>query len=199
MSAMATKTLQTVQSARNASEHSELVATAFQNYVHLLKKHPDYFAQGGVDPQALLDCACFSVHLPEQAPVKVATSYMTYLASSASPGQPGNVYLSPCVRGSGLRMVKEAVKCAVTSDPSTDNADLMTNVFFYRGKYFYQEYCAWLEAVVAEDGFPGPAIPRERKEEFARALIREKANKRKMQEATRDFAATCISLQGKRK
>ncbi len=77
--------MQSVQTAANPSDFSDLIATAFQNFVQMLKKHPDFYTaapqQGGVDAQALLDCACFSLGLPEVLAVKNATSYLTHLVA----------------------------------------------------------------------------------------------------------------------
>lgn len=199
MSAMAAKTMQSVQTAANASTFSELIELAFQSYVQLLKKHPDFFGapgQGGVDGQALFECACFAMHLPESGTVRASCSYLTHLVSASVGGGASNPALAAVVRSGGLKMVKNAVICAVNSDITSDNAEYVTNVFFYLGKHFFAELCQWLEAVVAEDGFPGPSIGRDKKQEFAQGLVKEKANKRKMQEVTRDFAATCFSLQG---
>ncbi len=93
-------------------------------------------------------------------------------------------------------MVKKAILVAVTSDLTMENVVHMTSVIFYLAKHYFNELCQWLPGVLGEEGFPGPAITRQKKEEFATCLLREKTNKRKMQEVMKDFAATCISLQG---
>ncbi len=200
MSAVASKTIQAVQSAPNPSNFSELIADAFQNFVQLLKKHPTYFGappqQPGVDTQGLFGLAVACLRLPESAAVRNATAYLTHLVTASATHGAGNPVLASVVRGSGLSMVKEAVVVAVTSDLATDNVEFMSGVFFYLGKHYFNELCAWLQQVVQEDGFPGPAITRDKKEEFANNVVKEKGNKRRLQEVVKDFAATCISLQG---
>ena len=194
MSAVATKTMQSIQAASNASDYSELIANAFQNLTQVLKKQPDFYSgEGCIDAQALFGCACFALHLPESDSVKAATSFLTHVVSASTSSAPS---LAVIVRSSGQNLVKEAVVVAVTSDLASDKAKQMTNIFFYLAKHYHNELCQWLQALVAADGFPGPAITKDKKEHFANQLIGHKNNKRKMQDVVLDFAATCISLQG---
>ncbi len=202
MSAVATKTMQSVQKAANASVFSELMATAFQNFVQLLKKHPAFFSlpnQGGVDVQGLFSCACFCIRLPEAGAVKYATSYLTHLIS-ASATQPGssNPALANTVRGAGATMLREAISVAVNNSPTSDVVEQLSAIFFYLSKYYFEELCRWLEEVVKQAGFPGPAITEDKKREFATNLVQSRGNKRKVLDSLKDFIATCISIQGRK-
>ena len=88
MADVATRTIQAIRTAPNPSDHVDLIASGFQSFGQLLKRHPGYFRRpqqpAGADAAALLDTACRTLHLPETQAVKYSCSYASNLASAAA-------------------------------------------------------------------------------------------------------------------
>ncbi len=198
LSAITRKTLHTIRSAPVPSAHSDLVATSFQAYSQLLKRHPDYFTaaeEGGVDPRALFDCACFTLHLPESSAAKYSASFLTCLLAVGAAQTVTNPVLDAVVREGGLALLKSAVSRAVTSSSSSNYLEFAADILFSLAKYYFTHLTKWLDAMVKDDLFPSPCVPKEKKVAFAMRLLKEKGHKRKIQEVTKEFALTCQVLQ----
>ncbi len=68
----------------------------------------------------------------------------------------------------------------------------MSDLFFALGKHYFDHWSGWLRtALLQDDAFPSPNASREKKEAFAKQLLRERGHKRKLQDATRAFALAC--------
>lgn len=50
--------------------------------------------------------------------------------------------------------------------------------------------------MVATDGFPSNNVTKEQKQHFASLVLKERANKRKLQEIVREFGLACSGLAG---
>ncbi len=201
MAAITQKTLHTVRTAPVPSVHSDLVATSFQAYAQMLKRHPDYFTgpdDGGVDVRALFDCACFTLHLPESSAARYSASFLATLVAASTAHAVTNPILASVVLEGGLSLVKSAVARAASAGGASSSSsplEFTTEILFALGKHYFEQWAKWLDVMAREEGFPSPCVTREKKEDFARRLLKEKGHKRKLQEITKDFSLTCQALQ----
>jgi hypothetical protein len=198
LSSMARRTLDRVTTAANPSECSELIASAFQGFSQSVKKHTDIFSgQAGVqdlvDASALLRCACFSLQLPEDGAAKYSAAFIVHLVSAGGQRQD----LAAVVTHSGPEIVRAAVASAVKG-ASSNSDEYAADVLACLGKHRLSHLGPWLQnGLVDIADFPSPAIPTDVKTEFARTLLREKSNKRKVNEAVKEFVAECRVRTGK--
>ena len=74
--------------------------------------------------------------------------------------------------------------------------DYYVDVIFALNKNCFENLCQWLTNLVNNDGFPSVNISKDQKQQFASLVLKERANKRKMQDIVREFSLTCSGLAG---
>ena len=72
--------------------------------------------------------------------------------------------------------------------------DHYVDVLFALSKKYFDNLCQWLTALVNTDGFPSNNVTKEQKQHFASLILKERANKRKLQEIVREFSLACTGL-----
>ena len=63
-------------------------------------------------------------------------------------------------------------------------------------KNYFDNLCQWLTSLVNTDGFPSNNVNKDQKQQFATLVLKERANKRKLQEIVREFSVACSGLAG---
>ena len=74
--------------------------------------------------------------------------------------------------------------------------DYYVDVIFALNKNCFENLCQWLTNLVNNDGFPSVNISKDQKQQFASLVLKERANKRKMQDIVREFSLACSGLAG---
>lgn len=95
----------------------------------------------------------------------------------------------------GEILFKNTMQCMCDSAASSF-VDHYVDVLFALSKKYFDNLCQWLTALVNTDGFPSNNVTKEQKQHFATLILKERANKRKLQEIVREFSLACTGLAG---
>ena len=68
------------------------------------------------------------------------------------------------------------------------------DILFALNKKYFDNLRHWLTEMVNTDNFPSANITKEQKQQFATFVLRERTNKRKLLEVTREFSLACCGL-----
>ena len=68
------------------------------------------------------------------------------------------------------------------------------DILFALNKKYFDNLRHWLTEMVNTDNFPTANITKEQKQQFATFVLRERTNKRKLLEVTREFSLACCGL-----
>ena len=79
---------------------------------------------------------------------------------------------------------------------SNSFVDHYVDVLFALNKKYFDNLCQWLTTLVNTEGFPSSNVNKEQKQQFASLVLKERANKRRLQEIVREFALACTGLAG---
>ena len=82
------------------------------------------------------------------------------------------------------------IRC-VGGEASRSYIDYFTDIILALNKKYFDNLCRYMNTMVTMDRFPTEICTREQKEHFARMVLKERANKRKLQETVREFSLLC--------
>ena len=84
----------------------------------------------------------------------------------------------------------QVIRC-VGGEASRSYIDYFTDIILALNKKYFDNLCRYMNTMVTMDRFPTEICTREQKEHFARMVLKERANKRKLQETVREFSLLC--------
>ena len=164
----------------------------------ILKKSPILLTSGvGTDEEInltqLFQCACGCLGFPENGPVKYACTFLAQFISASRENPPLNLI----VNRHGEVLFMNTMQCiGGESAISSSFVDHYVDVLFALNKKYFDNLCQWLTSLVNTDGFPSPNVNKDQKQQFASLVLKERANKRKLQEIVREFSLACSGLAG---
>jgi hypothetical protein len=161
----------------------------------ILKKSPSLLTSGGsdeIDTAQLFQCGCGCLGFPESGPVKYACSFLSNFVSVSRDHPP----LNAIVNRQGETLFMNTMQCLGGESAASSFADHYVDVLFALNKKYFDNLCQWLTTLVNTDGFPSSNVNKEQKQQFANLVLRERANKRRMQEIVREFSMACSGLAG---
>jgi len=165
------------------SDHADLIDSFYAMLAQVLKKQPGLFLYQNLDTTTLLQAAISCLTMPEQHPVKSVASFLTNLISVSREVEP----LIPLVNTHGETLFMQVMKC-VGGEASRSYIDYFTDIVLALNKKYFDNLCRYMNSMVNTEGFPTEVCTREQKEHFARTVLKERANKRKLQETMREFS-----------
>jgi len=165
------------------SDHADLIDSFYSMLAQVLKKQPGLFLYQNLDTTTLLQAAISCLTMPEQHPVKSVASFLSNLISVSREVEP----LVPLINNHGETLFMQVMKC-VGGEASRSYIDYFTDIILALNKKYFDNLCRYMNGMVATDGFPTEVCTREQKEHFARMVLKERANKRKLQETMREFS-----------
>ncbi len=159
----------------------------------ILKKSPGLLTAPGqdeIDVGQLFQCGCGSLGFPENGPVKYACSFLSNFISVSREHPP----LNNIVNQQGEVLFMNVMRVIGGSSSSSSFTDYYVDVIFALNKKYFDNLCQWLTGFVNTDGFPCSLVSKEQKQQFASLVLKERANKRRLQEIVREFSVACTGL-----
>lgn len=184
-------TLATIQASASPSDQADLIDCFYSMLGQVLKKQPGLFLHPNLATAPLLGTAISCLSMPEQHPVKSVASFLTQLITVSREVEP----LVPLVNTHGEQLFMAVIKC-VGGAASRSYIDYFTDILLAINKKYFDNLCRYMNTMVSTPNFPTELCSREAKEQFARAVLKERANKRKLQETVREFSLLARGLLG---
>ncbi|XP_021934017.1 importin-13 isoform X2 [Zootermopsis nevadensis] len=174
------------------SDHADILATFFCLLAQILKKNPQLFVDSEeIDLAALFQCGTLTLSLPEASAVNAATSFLVNFVSLSREV----VQLLTVVQTCGEELVQRLLRCIGGESPRLVMEHL-SDLLLALNKKHCDNLCRWLQQAIHQDGFPSVRVSQEQKEHFVKMVLKERANKRKLQETVREFSLICRGLVG---
>ena len=162
-----------------------------------MKKSPILIAAMGetdeINLSQLFQCACGCLGFPENGPVKASSSFLAHFVNVSRE----HASLAQVVNRQGEVLFMNTMQCIGSeSSFSSSFVDQYVDVLFALNKKYFDNLCQWLTSFVNTEGFPSVNVNKEQKQQFASLVLKERANKRKLQEIVREFSLACSGLAG---
>ncbi|XP_059479172.1 importin-13 [Neocloeon triangulifer] len=175
----------------NVAEHTDLVESLMHVLAQVLKKSPQLFLNPQLDLGLLFHFAILSLGMAESSTVKAAISFLSCFIGQSREMEP----LQVVVHTQGEELVRKILAC-IGGESSRTISELMSDLLLALNKKYFDYQTRWLQNLMAVDGFPSIKVSPEVKQSFVKNILKERANKRKMQENVREFSLACRGMIG---
>lgn len=146
-----------------------------------------------IDLVQLFQCACGCLGFPENGPVKYACNFLAQFVNTSRDHPP----LNGIVDRHGEVLFTTTMRCVGgESAMSSSFVDYYVEIILALSKKYFDNLCQWLTGLVNTEGFPSANVTKEQKQQFASLVLKERANKRKLQDIVREFSLACSGLAG---
>ncbi|XP_046679331.1 importin-13 [Homalodisca vitripennis] len=174
------------------SEHTDIAEAFMQLSSSLVKKNPILLVSSeDIDMTELLTFAITVLGLPELPTVKAAAMFLTNVIGQ-SREQPS---LLAAVQATGEQMVHRILR-SIGGESPRGCIDPLADLVLILNKKYCDSLSRWLYQMMSVDGFPSPKATPDNKQHFVKMVLKERANKRKLQEIIREFTLICRGLVG---
>ncbi|XP_037040753.1 importin-13 [Bradysia coprophila] len=170
------------------SDIADLMESFCQFNSQLVNKVPLAYIDTNVDCSKLIDYALKAITLPETGPRGHGVAFITHFIMQSRTYN--NIYTTVLQKGSDI--LRTVIMCIGAITPRT-HVDTFASIFVALNKNFPSEYIVWMQ-VLEIPQYPTNLISDKEKEHFAKALIKERVNKRLVQTHIRVFAAQCRGI-----
>ncbi|XP_062578604.1 importin-13-like [Saccostrea cucullata] len=170
------------------------VIEAFMNLLsQVLKKSKSVLTteQCVLQISSLFHSALQALSLPEHQTVKATCSF---LAKFLSAGETTPV-IKALVQEEGSLLLDKILR-AVGGEAARGLVENLSDVFLMLNKHYPENMPVWMNQLMKQEGYPSPKVNQEDKDAFIKGILREKINKRKIREVSKEFSLKCRGLFG---
>ncbi|KAL3867799.1 hypothetical protein ACJMK2_040646 [Sinanodonta woodiana] len=188
LSSVVNKTLQLFQS--DVQMYTDVVEGFMTLMSQILKKTKNVILNGSFNLSEVFQAAVIGMSMAENHTVKASCIFLAeLLAQSTVPAvqemvlENGQILLDRIIRnigGEAPRMVTEHV----------------ADVLFILTKHHIEHVRTWFHEIVEKEGYPSVRVTKTDKDNFTKAILRERSNKRKVRELVKEFTLLCRGLLG---
>ncbi|KAK2156574.1 hypothetical protein LSH36_209g00066 [Paralvinella palmiformis] len=167
---------------RDAQNYPDVFEGFMSLLAQLMKKDKKVYENTTFDLEKLFDVGVLGLCMKEAHTIKASSYFLieflgagTYLPLAAE-----------VVRNKGLHLLDRLLR-SVGGEAPRAVMDCMADLLLALNKHHFESLCKWMNHLVAEDGYPNPRVSEETKKLFARLIIMERVNKRKMRETVQEY------------
>ncbi|KAK7863775.1 hypothetical protein R5R35_009581 [Gryllus longicercus] len=174
----------------NLSEHVDVLESFFKMLAGVLRKFASLFsAFEPNDCTALFQAGTVTLLLPEIAAVKAASQFLcNFILQSRD-----ITHLLGVVQLCGEGLVHQILR-AIGGESSRASLEPMSEILLALNKKYCDNLYRWLNQTMQQDGFPSPRVSAAQKEHFVKMALKERANKRKLEDLVREFSFICRGI-----
>ncbi|XP_049782122.1 importin-13 [Schistocerca cancellata] len=179
-------------SSPSTSEHCDVIESFFNLLSQLIKKIPKLFLMMDVEEvKGFFRSGIESLQLPETPVLKASATFLKCFIKQSWE----YVHFSTIVNDCGEALVQRILLCIGGNCPRT-MIDHLADLLMMLNRKQTEMFARWLTDNVSAIEFPGHGVSQNARAQFVQMVLRERANKRKLQEIVRGFTLICRGLAG---
>ncbi|CRL02034.1 CLUMA_CG015289, isoform A [Clunio marinus] len=170
------------------SDISDLMESFYALNSRIVKKIPAAYTQENMDFIKLMEYALKGITLPETGVIKKSASFIaTFIKESRN-----HVNMTNTILMKGEEIVRTVLLCIAGITPRV-NVDVFGDVFIALNAKYPSEFLVWMK-ILETQSFPTSYTQHEEKITFMKNIIKEKVNKRLVNDHIKRFSARCRGL-----
>ncbi|XP_071954474.1 importin-13-like [Antedon mediterranea] len=184
------KTLSLFQSG-NIREHTEVIEAYMNMCTKILKTQPNILISNDMSPSAIFQCGLVSITLPEQPTVKATCNFFNIFIAQSNKVP----MYAQTVTQQGQALLELLIK-AISGAAPRSLVEPMSDVIFSYSKNCNSHFTTIMPEVIMSHTLELPRANKVQREQFAKSLMRERANKRQFRDIVKEFSLLCRGLLG---
>ncbi|GFT50399.1 importin-13 [Nephila pilipes] len=178
-------------SMKDFRESTAVIESFLQVLDQIIKKAVIFFKDECVNPLVLFQFGTAALNLPEKPTVRAAASFLAeFIMHSREVPSMLNV-----VNSQGEMLIMQVLK-VIGGDSPRSVVEFIPDILMAFNKKYFDNLCRWLVPFTQQEGFPSLRVTQRQKEEFARLVLKERTNKRRLKETVTEFSLLCRGLIG---
>uniref|UniRef100_A0A8D8AVK6 Importin-13 n=1 Tax=Culex pipiens TaxID=7175 RepID=A0A8D8AVK6_CULPI len=167
------------------SDVADLIETFYMFNTRITKKMPVCYGEVQADCTRLVEYAMKAMMLPETGPIKKSVGFLTVFIKESR----NCPRMMSAVAGQGENILRNTFLCLGGYTPRA-HVDVFADIFLALNYKYPSDYVRWIK-VLEKPNFPTFFVSQADKEQFVKKVLKEKVNRRLVQEHVRKFAAQC--------
>ncbi|GIX84233.1 importin-13 [Caerostris extrusa] len=178
-------------STKDFRESTNIIESFLQVLDQIIRRAIVFFKDETVSPSVLFHFAASALNLPEKPTVKAAAGFLAefIMHSREVPS------MLNAVNNQGEMLVVQVLK-VIGGDSPRPVVEFMSDILMAFNKKYFDNLCRWLGSFPRQEGFPSPRVTQRQKEDFARTVLKERTNKRRLKEVVTEFGLVCRGIIG---
>ncbi|XP_058055548.1 importin-13 [Anopheles bellator] len=170
------------------SRIADLIETFYAFNTRISKKIPICYSEVQVDCMKLMGYATKCMMLPETAPMKKSVAFITMFVKES----PKHTVMMNVVLAQGENILRSTFLC-IGGTALRTQVEVLADIFLALNIRYPTEFVQWMKLLEIPN-FPTAFVSANEKEQFMRKVIKERVNKRLVQDHVRKFAAVCRNI-----
>ncbi|XP_072023500.1 LOW QUALITY PROTEIN: importin-13-like [Amphiura filiformis] len=175
----------------NAREQTDVVEAYLTLCSQLLKKCSSLFIREECNTTAIFQCSMMAITLPENQTVKASCNFFTDFVRQIEK-YPSH---SEVVMQNGRALVELVLKAIGGAAPRS-LMEPMADVLFILNKHCFTHFSSWITELMINANLELPRVTKEQREQFGKAILRNRVNKRQVRDLVTQFSLMCRGLHG---
>ncbi|XP_055544547.1 importin-13 [Wyeomyia smithii] len=167
------------------SDVADLIETFYMFNTRIVKKMAICYSAVQADCIKLIEYAMKSMILPETGPIKKSVGFLSVFIKESR----NYPLMMNAVAAQGENLLRNTFLCLGGYTPRA-HVDVFADIFLALNYKYPSDFARWIK-VLEKPNFPTFFVSATDKEQFIKKVIKEKVNRRLVQEHVRKFAAMC--------
>uniref|UniRef100_A0A182NUZ9 Importin-13 n=1 Tax=Anopheles dirus TaxID=7168 RepID=A0A182NUZ9_9DIPT len=170
------------------SRIADLIETFYAFNTRISKKIPICYSEVQVDCMKLVDYATKCIMLPEMGPMKKSVAFITMFVKEST----NHPVMMNVILAQGENIVRSTFLC-IGGTALRTQVEIFADIFLALNFRYPTQFIQWMKLLEIQN-FPTAYVSASDKEQFMRKVIKERVNKRLVQDYVRKFAALCRNI-----
>lgn len=167
------------------SDVADLIETFFLFNTRITKKMSKCYGETQADCPRLIEYAMKSMMLPETGPIKKSVGFLSIFIKESR----NCPLMMSAVVGQGENLLSNTFLCLGGYTPRA-HVDVFADIFLALNYKYPSDFTRWIK-ILEKPNFPTLFVSQVDKDLFIKKVLKEKVNRRLVQEHVRKFAALC--------
>ncbi|XP_015761531.1 PREDICTED: importin-13-like [Acropora digitifera] len=186
---MTSSTLQLLQ--HNFREHPDILQSFLQFANRSLKSNPKLVFEPDNRHVNIFQCGLATLDVQESHTVRAACSFFSTFIIASENQETAKNTLSEY----GPYLVSQVVK-GIAGGVPRQCIDHMAEILFALNRHDISLLSRWMQDVMQVEGFPSSLVSLTQKQDFVKAVLKERAHRRRVRDSVKEFSLLCRGLYG---
>ncbi|XP_065354856.1 importin-13 [Calliphora vicina] len=174
------------------SNIAETIEMFYACLMQIIKKIPQSLDDKAIRYDRLIFYALKAMTLPENGPIRTSVQFLSHFVMQSR----NYAQMTQAVLAAGEEILRTAIVCVACVTPR-QQVEKFADIFLAINKKYPAEMSVWLKNIIHVTNFPTPLVDDSEKSKFVTQVIREKVNKRLLQQHLTEFAIKARGLTDK--
>lgn len=176
---------------QGARDHTDVIEGFLTMCKSILRKQTLLLVHEQIQLSSVFECGLIGITMPEDHTIKSSCAFFVAWISNSDK----HSSLQQCLQQHGKSLLELVLK-AISGAVPRKAVENMGDVMYAMVKESFSTFSGWITELLPSPHLELPLVTKDQRINFARLILRNKVNKRQVQDAVREFSLMCRGLHG---